>query len=262
MSSGEDEKEVYEIIASLPIDTKRIDVLKDITFEAQLLMRSRFIRKVTISYDDFKKINELGVDKEILLTTNLEGKRFLIYIDHGKIVSTAVSDPKTSRRIVGLRPLATLILASKIKPLSFKLFEVQKEYREDVTREAPHRLYQRLKVEEKPARLQPHEMKAERGKEEKPPVILEFSKKLKEFIDRITGELQEVAPFYGCKLVDVKIELSRGVLGIKVYVTKKGLFSKCKVNKLEDVLAGDVDLILSMLDLDIPYKIMVKEAKK
>ncbi len=258
--SSDEEREVYEIIASMPIDTKRIDVLKDITFEAQLLMRSKFVRKITISYEDFKKIYELGKDKEILLTTNLEGKRFLIYIDHGRIVSTAVSDPKTSKRVVGLRPLATLILASRIKPLSFKLFEVQKEFREDVTRETPRRIYAELRTkrEEKTEKKPGEKARSEEGK----PVILEFSKKLKEFLDRITSELQEVAPFYGCKTIDVKIELSRGVLALKVFVTKKGLFSRCKVDKLEDVLAGDVDLILSMLDLDIPYRIEVKEVKK
>ncbi len=255
MAENNEDREVYEIIASLPIDTQRIEVLKDITFEAQLLMKSKFIRKITLTYDDFKKLHELGKDKEVLLTTNLEGKRFVIYIDHGKIVSSAVSDPKTNKRIVGLRPLATLILASKIKPVTLKYFEVQKEFSEDKTRETPKRIYKELRVKQQ---VQVPTKK----EEEKPPVILEFSKKIKEFMDRIRYELDEVAPYYGCRPVDVKIELSRGILTLKVYVTKKGIFSKCNVKKLEDILSGDTDLILSMLDLDIPYTIIVKEVKK
>jgi hypothetical protein len=150
--------------------------------------------------------------------------------------------------------MATLILASRVKPIVFKLFEVQKEFMEDKTRETPSKYYVALPSKEKEELVQ-------RKKEEKPPVILEFTKKIRELVNRIKSELNEVAPFYGCKPLDVKVELSRGVLTLKVTVTKKGIFSKCKKDKLEDVLAGDTDLILSMLDLDLPYNVIVVEKK-
>ncbi len=248
---SDEEREVYEIIANMPIDTSRLEVLNDITFEAQLIMRSKFVRKIILSYEDFLNLHELGKDKEILLTTTLDGKRFLIYIDHGKIVSTAMADPRTGSRIVGLKPLATLILASKIKPISFKLFEVQKAEEIDKTRETPTPRRITL-IERKPT------TKPVKKKEEKP-AILKFSEKLKEFMEKVEKEINEVAPFYGCKPVDLKIELRKGVINIKLKVTKKGLFSKCKVDKLKEVLTGDVDLYLSMLDLNIPFSLEIVE---
>lgn len=247
---GDEEKEVYEIIASLPIDTKRMNILSDITLEAQLLMRSKFLKKITLKYEDMLKIHELGKDKEVLLTTELDGKRYIIYIDHGVIVSTAATDPERGARIVGLRPLATLILASKIKPLTFKLFEIH-PYGEDKTREAPKTVYREFITKKKPI------PKITATAEKKEPMIMEFSKMLKELLEKTKHDVEDVAPLYGCKLVDVKLAISRGIIYIRIYVKKRGIFAKCDIEKLKENLRNDLEVITSMLDLHMPYKVEI-----
>ncbi|ADI32086.1 hypothetical protein [Staphylothermus hellenicus] len=251
---GEEEKEVYEIIASLPIDTGRMNVLSDITFEAQLLMRSKFLKKITLGYEDMLKINELGKDKEVLLTTELNNKRYIIYIDHGVIVSSAETDPDKGTRIVGLRPLATLILASKIKPLTFKLFEIQ-PYEEEKTREAPKTVYREFITKKKIVPTTIH------AAEKKEPKIMEFSKMLKELIDKTKQDVEDLAPLYGCKLVDVKLAISRGIIYIRVYVKKKGFLGKCDIEKLKENIKNDLEVITSMIDLNLPYKVEVIQTK-
>jgi len=61
-------------------------------------------------------------------------------------------------------------------------------------------------------------------KEEKEgePIILEFTKRIKEFMDKMKEDVADLAGYYGCKFLDLKIEISRGVLKIKIYVKKKG----------------------------------------
>ncbi len=253
---SDEEKEVYEIIASMPIDTKRMNILNDITFEAQLLMKSKFVKRVTLTYNDIIRVHEFGKDKEVILTTELNGKRFIIYVSHGKIVSTAATDPEKGERIVGLRPLATLILASKIKPITFKLFEIQPLHEEEKTREAPRAIYKELI---KHRTIKPIPVKREEKEE---PAVMAFAKLLKELIEKVRSDAEDVAPLYGCKVTDVKLGISRGLIFIKIYVRKKGLFGKCRVEELKKNLKNDVDVIASMIDLSMPYKVDVVFEKK
>lgn len=251
---GEEEKEVYEVIASLPIDMNRMNILYDITFEAQLLMRSKFLKKITLGYKDMLKIHELGKDKEVLLTTEFNNKRYIIYIDHGVIVSSAETDPEKGTRIVGLRPLATLILASKIKPITFKLFEIQ-PYEEEKTQEAPKTVYREFITKKK---IVPPTIPVSKKKETR---IMDFSKMLKELIDKTKQDVEDIAPLYGCKLVDVKLAISHGTIYIRVYVKKKGFLGKCDVEKLKENIKNDLEVITSMIDLNLPYKVEVIQIK-
>ncbi len=251
----EEEKEVYEIIASMPIDFNRINVLRDITFEAQLLMRSRFVKKVTINFDEFQRIHEYSDDKEILLTTELDSKRFIIYLEHGKIVSSAMSDPEKGTRVVGLRPLATLILASKNQPIVFKLFEIH-AVEEDRTRETPPRVIHEIVEEKKPPTMALERGVRETLREEKEkPIIVVFAEKLVEFRNRARKIVEDTAPAYGCKLIDLKIGIGKGVITIELVLKKKGLFGKCRVNELKRLLENDLSLILTMLDINLPLKV-------
>ncbi len=267
MAEGADEREIYEIIAGMPIETDKLNILSDITFEAQLLLRSKFIKKIKLSFEDFKNLPKLAKDKEVLLTTNLDGKRFIIYLDHGKIVSSAMVNTDNGTRQVGLKPLATLIAASKITPVVFKLYEVQPMVSEDRTREASIRP-RTLEIGSK-RRARPLKVKAKPeikpvGKEEKEgePIILEFTKRIKEFMDKMREDVADLAGYYGCKFVDLKIEISRGVLKVKIYVKKKGLFTKCRTEELKKAVENDADILLTMLDLDTPCEVHVIEHKK
>ena len=267
MADGADEREIYEIIAGMPIETDKLNILSDITFEAQLLLRSKFIRKIKLSFEDFKNLPKLAKDKEVLLTTNLDGKRFIVYLDHGKIVSSAMVNTDKGTRQVGLKPLATLIAASKITPVVFKLYEVQPMVSEDRTREAsirPRTLEIGSKRRAKPLKAKAKPEIKPIGKEEKEgePIILEFTKRIKEFMDKMREDVVDLAGYYGCKFVDLKIEISRGVLKVKIYVKKKGLFTKCRTEELKKAVENDADILLTMLDLDTPCEVYVIEHKK
>jgi len=246
---GSEEKEVYEIIASLPIDLKRISVLSDITFEAQLLMRSRFIKKITLNYDDFQKLHEYSNDKDILLTTELDNKRFIIYIEKGKIVSAAMSDPGKGERTVGLKPLASLILASKIQPIVFKLFEIQPMVEEDVTREAPRRAVGDEVVQ------QAVEKRVEKPESVEKPIVVQFAEKLAEFKNKAYKIISDTALAYGCRVADFKLNVSRGLINITISVRKKSVLGKCDIDSLKNVLENDLNLLLVMYDISLPFKI-------
>ncbi len=256
---SEEEKEVYELIASMPIDLKRVNLLRDITFEAQLLMRSRFIKKIHISYNEFTSLPEISSDKEILLTAELDSKRFILYLANGKLVSIAMSDPDKGERVVGLKPLAMLIMASKLQPIVFKLFEIQPYVEEDRTQETPHEVKREL-VEKK---IPPtHIIERTRAPREKgKPIVIKFAEKLADFYKKARKMVEDTAPTYGCQLVDLKIGVSRGVLNINVIVKKKGLFGKCRSEDLGKVLENDLGLLLAMVDLNLPIKVQVSVTK-
>ncbi len=267
MAENADEREIYEIIAGMPIETEKLNILSDITFEAQLLLRSKFIKKIKLNFEDFKNLPKLAENKEVLLTTNLDGKRFIVYLNHGKIVSSAMVDTSKGTRQVGLKPLATLIAASKITPVVFKLYEVQPMVSDDRTREAsirPRTLEIGSKRRVKPVKVKAKpEIKPVRKEEkEGEPIILEFTKRIKEFMDKMKEDVTDLAGYYGCKFIDLKIEISRGVLKIKIYVKKKGLFTKCRAEDLKKAVENDADILLTMLDLDTPCEVYVIERKK
>ncbi|OYT39995.1 MAG: hypothetical protein B6U89_03240 [Desulfurococcales archaeon ex4484_58] len=254
-----EEKEVYELIASLPIELKKINVLNDITFEAQLLMRSRFVKKINIRYEDFLNLPSISNDKEVLLTTELDNKRFIIYLENGRIISVAMSDPVKGERTVGLKPLAMLILASKSSPIQFKLFEVQPYIEEDRTRETPKSIVREIVEEKKPAEKILEKQRPSSLVEK--PVIVKFAEKLVEFREKARKMISDSAPSFGCQLVDLKIGVSKGVIHVKLVVRKKGFFGKCRADELKALLDNDLNLLATMYDLNLPLKIIVSIEK-
>lgn len=253
-SLSSEESLAYEIIASLPIDYERVDLLKDITFEAQILIRSKFVKKIVLKHEDFKRLHEHSEGKDVLLTTELLGNRFIIYIEKGKIVSTAMSSLEGVERVVGLRPLATLISISRERPITFKLFEVREieDYRarEELARtSAESALAQALRARE--------DATAKPVEEGRPPAVV-FAEKLNEFRARAERMLIETVPAYGCKLMDYKMSVSKGVIAINLLVKRSSFISKCRVDKLKNLLKNDLELVLAMLDIDLSLVINVE----
>jgi hypothetical protein len=254
-----EDREVYEIIASLPIDYGRVNALKDITFEAELLINSKFVKKIRIDYEGFKKLHEYSDEKKVLLTTEIDAKRFLIYMEKGRIVSTVMSDPEKGERIVGLRPLATLITISKQQPVVFKLFEIHEES-EDRTRETPSRIIREIterrvsavKTIEKEARRE--KVREEGGK----PRVVEFVERLLEFKKKAQQMIEDTASIYGCHITGLNVNVSRGYVIVSISVRKKGFFGKCKADKLREILGNDLELLLTMHDISLPLKLEIK----
>lgn len=252
----EEEREIYEIIASMPIDYNRVNVLKDITFEAELLIKSRFVKKITLKFEDLKHLYEFSNDKNILLTTEITGKRFLIYIEKGKIISTVMSDPEKGQRIVGLRPLATLLLIAREQPINFKLFEII-ETSEDRTRETTPRLIRDVISRERESEKIIEKKKEVKRSEKEKPVVVEFVERLVEFRKKALRMIEDTASLYGCSVSDLKIWVSKGNVIVDIIVKKKGFFSKCRVEKLKEVLINDLELLLAMHDIGLPLKLNI-----
>lgn len=246
--NNENEKEIYDIIASLPLDFKKISLLGDSVFEAQLLLRSRFVAKVELDLSKFLNIKDYNKYGEILLVTEVEGKRFVVYIDQDRILSVAYSEPKSGYRYAGVRALALLLQLLKLKPLVFKLFELMKET-EDKTREVPYKsVKQPVQKVETPAALNKREVDK--------PVTIVFVEKLSEFQKKARSLIEELAYTHGCQLVDFKLTLSKGTINIEVSVKKK-MLTKCRVDELKRSVTKDLELLLDMYDLAFPIKVEV-----
>jgi len=256
-----EDREVYEIIASMPIDYSRVSLLRDVTFEAKLLLYSKFIKRITVRLEDFKKLHEVAGDKSVLLTTEVNGKRFLIYIEKGRIVSSLLNDVEKGERLSGLKPLAMLIALSRVQPITFKVFEVV-EVTEDRTLEAPERPALQLgsRRPEPKAEISPTpiavESRAEAGVEGKP-VIVEFSKKLAEFTNKAQEVASDLASLYNCQVVDVKVSVAKGFVNVVVSVKKRGFFGKCDENSFAESLKRDLELLMAMHDINLPLKLSI-----
>lgn len=255
------EEKVYEIIASLPIDYNRVDLLRDITYEAQLLIKSKFTKKITLNYSDFQKLHEYSSGKNVLLITEISGKRFVVYIEKGVVVSTAMIDPSKGDRIVGLKPLATLITISKQQPVVFKLFEIQDRI-EDKTLETPlkpTRLSENEIVVSTP-RVATREEAVTKQVGDKPLIVV-FAERLKDFKQRAEKILYETLAVYGCRLVDYKISIAKETIKISIVLRRKSVLSKCRLEEAKSVLKTDLELILTMLDINLPLEISIVEEK-
>lgn len=252
IKNNENEKEIYDIIASLPLDFKKISLLNDSVFEAQLLLRSRFVTKIELDFSKFLNIKEYNKYGEILLITEVEGKRFVVYIEGDKISSVAYSEPKSGYRYAGVRALALLLQLLKLKPISFKMFELMKEY-DDKTREVPHKIVKQSvqKVESVPVLVK---------RDFDKPVSVLFAEKLSEFQKKARALVEELSNTYGCQLIDFKLMLSKGVIIIEISVKKK-LLSKCKADDLRKNIMKDLELLLNMHDLAFPIRVEVSIRK-
>ncbi|MEM4785955.1 MAG: hypothetical protein QXW87_03790 [Desulfurococcaceae archaeon] len=252
------DESVYEVIASLPIDYSRVEALRDITFEAQLLLKSKFVKKITCRFDDFKKLIDLIGNKNSLLITEISDNRFIIYIEKGLIVSTAMSNPVKGERIVGLKPLATLITISKEQPLVFKVFEII-EKKEDITLETPVKQVTSLVENKISASVKPivREERFVKPVEEKPLIIV-FAERIREFMNKAEKIIAELVSVHGCKLVDYKMSISRETITLNIILKKKSMWTKCRVDELKNSLKNDLELILTMLDINLPIDIRVE----
>jgi len=245
-----EDREVYELIASLPVDYSRVNALADITFEASILLRSKFVKKIDLKYEDFAKLPEISGGKNVLLVTEIGNKRFLVYIEKGTIVSSLVSDAVKGERYAGVKPLAMLIAIARNQPIKFKVFEVA-EMTEDKTLEAPQRALRRIPEDVRETATQ-QTAKTETSAEK--PAVVEFAKRFAEFREKIVKAARDLAPLYNCQVLDIEVSISKGYVNVVVRVKKRGLFGKCDENKLKSSLEKDIELLALMHDIGLPVK--------
>ncbi len=257
-------RDVYDIIAEMMIDYKKLDLLNDITFEANLLMRSRFVERRSVDLDGFLRLLEEYKDRDIIITSRLNGRRFIAYIEKGTIISTALSDPKTGRRITGLRPLAQLLLMAMQKQVPLRIFvvEEEKEKREEKREEtrAEKELNVDLKILERATTIRPPKKEEAVEKPVEKHVIDE--KTLEELKQKITEAFEDVLNYKGYRLLGVEIEYREGKIIVKTYVKKKKLFGAAKLEDVKQALQGEVDITLKLMEIKAPYEVIVEKKKK
>ncbi len=248
--------EIYEIISRLPLDLKRMELLRDITFEADLLKRSRFMEKKSINIDSFLKLVEtLNVGK-YLITSTVNGKRFVMYIEEGKIVSTALGDPISGKRVVGLRALAHFISKLLVEELSVRIFSIGEEKVEEEakTKELPKEETMPIK---RPVLRRIREL-AQITVKQRTVVEREISiaekkeldeEKLKELKNKLEDILSDILSYHGYKLTELKVEVKDSDIYIDVGMKKKKLFGATDPKVLEKKMFKETEILLSMLDL-------------
>jgi len=248
-----EDREVYELIASLPVDYSRVNALADITFEASILLRSKFVKRIDLKYEDFAKLPEISGGKNVLLVTEIDNKRFLIYIEKGIIVSSLVSDPVKGERYAGVKPLAMLIAISRNQPIKFKVFEVA-EISEDKTLEAPRRALHRILEEVRETATPQTAQAAKTETSTEKPAVVEFAKKFAEFREKAVKAVHDLAPLYNCQVLGIEVGVSKGYVSVVVRVKKRGFFGKCDESKLKNSLEKDLELLALMHDIGLPVK--------
>ncbi len=257
--------EIYDIISRLSLDLKRMELLRDITFEADLLRRSRFLEKRNMDIDGLFKFFEKFTIGKYLLTASIDNKRYVMYIEDGKIVSSALSDPSSGKRLVGLRALAHFISKLLRGSVQVRVFIIEEERVEE---ETPTREFPRGKTIpiKKPAierikqlahlTVKQRRVVEKRIIEEKKPVEQERLKELRKRLEDVLGDLLN---YHGYKLVNIKIDIKDSDVYIELDIKKRKLFGATDPKKLKKRVEEETEILFNMLDLSSGFRIEIKK---
>lgn len=257
--------EIYDIISRLSLDLKRMELLRDITFEADLLRRSRFLEKRDMDIDGLFKFFEKFTVGKYLLTASIDNKRYVMYIEDGKIVSSALFDPSSGKRLVGLRALAHFISKLLRGSVQVRVFIIEEERVEE---ETPTREFPRGKTIpiKKPAierikqlahlTVKQRRVVEKRIIEEKKPVDQERLKELRKKLEDVLGDLLN---YHGYKLVNVKIDIKDSDVYIELDIKKRKLFGATDPKKLKKRVEEETEILFNMFDLSSGFRIEIKK---
>ena len=259
------ERDVYDIIAGMPLDIDKMDRLADITFEADLLRRSRFVGRRKFGIEEFLKFLESLKKKKALLTAKADSHRYIIYIEDGKLASAAISDYSTGKRVVGLRALSQIVSKLIKEVIVFRVFsieEAEEKYEESIFTEKTRQLtaeereeleaLARINIAAYRKRLQSMETTSKH-------VVREIS--LDELKKKIKETLEDVLEYKGYKLVDLKVQFDGSKLNIVVNIKRRKLFGVAKVNELVGILKKEIDTLFRLLDTRKAYDLKIKRVK-
>jgi len=257
--------EIYDIISKLSLDLKRMELLRDITFEADLLRRSRFLEKRNMDIDGLFKFLERFIVGKYLLTANINNKRYVMYVENGKIVSLALSDPSSGSRYVGLRALANFISKLLKGNIQVRIFIIEEE---KVKKESPPREVSeggaipiKRPTIDKMRQLANLATKQRRIIERR---VIEKEKtadaeKLKELRKKLEDVLGELLNYHGYRLVNIKIDVENSDIYIELDIKKKKLFGATDPKKLKKKVEEETEILFNMLDLSSGFKIEIKK---
>ncbi len=256
--------EIYDIISRLPLDLKRMEALNDITFEADLIRRSTFLKRKTMGIDGFIKAIEELSQGEYLLTANVDNKRYVIYMEGGRIVSTALSEPSTGKRIVGLRALAHLVATLLKQDVSIRIFTIGREETkvQEETREFPYgetiTITQReLERMEEVVRTSVKRKAVAIAKPPKPKIRVINTEELRKKLGEV---LEDILSYHGYKLLSLNVYFEEGYVVVDLVIKKKRLFRVKSIEEVREKITEEAKILLSILEIERDVKVKVKKA--
>ncbi|MEM0506210.1 MAG: hypothetical protein QXW58_02990 [Thermosphaera sp.] len=223
----------------VPVDKEKLHLLGDVTYEADLLLRAKYLETITGGLSGFKEFLSKRNRGTFLLTSNFETGRISVLIENGKVASTLYIDSTTGERRAGEDSL-NLFLELVARPDSvFRVFEIR-ESREETT----------------PAQEPVRETSTARQPLEKVPQIPSGaltidSDKLQQFKKEFRQIAVETAEAFGCRIVDLTYEIVGNDLTISIILKKKGIFGKCLEDELAETLRNDLPLLRDNFDLKL-----------
>ncbi|WP_440059710.1 hypothetical protein ACSU1N_00700 [Thermogladius sp. 4427co] len=239
-----DLSEIYKLLANLKIDYNRLDMLKDISTEAGLYIRSKLLRTIELSFNDVVNITSLSMGRNIIVTATLEDYKFAVYIEKDTLVSSLMYNLKDpSKRESGLKPLAYLAALARDRPVKAFVYEVLQHIEEEKTSPLPPPARGVEEARELPRESLTH-IQAEK--------INKFSRAL----ERIVSDYANVSK---CRVESFTVSISKGVLYVRVVVRKKGLLGKCDDARLKAFIERDIDLLIAEYEINMPVKIIVSQ---
>ncbi|MEZ0393729.1 MAG: hypothetical protein ABWK00_01600 [Desulfurococcaceae archaeon] len=237
----------------IPADEARLDELSDVSREAALLLKGKLIDRRAMDLRDLATFVKGSAGASYLLTGSTPNHRMVIHVEDGRVVSAAVEEMASGRRASGRDALARLGELLGAGAIPFNIFVLG----EEGTIISPRRISAPA-LEEAREATRPIKAEARRA------VVAEatdlLARKLTRFVEEALSVVRDVAEFEGCEVADVSFALSRGTLTVRVTL-KRGLLRKCDARKLEGRLKGDVALVSSSAELELPVEVVCEVAK-
>lgn len=224
----------------IPVARDKLHLLGDVTFEAELLLKAKYVETLSGGLQSFKEFLVKNNQGTYLLTGIIENGRVSILVENGKVSSTLFIDSYTGERVSGEKSLDILLKTLSQPGIVLRVFEV-KENKEIV-------LVQKEEVKQATPPGKPVEKPQAAIPVEKTAVD---SEKLQQFKKEFRQIANETAEAYGCRIVDLVYELVGNELTILITLRKKGIFGKCLEEEFAETIKNDLPLLRDNYDLKL-----------
>jgi len=225
----------------VPVERDKLHMLDDVIFEAQLLLKAKYVESLPGNLQSFKEFLIKRNKGTYLLTGNVENGRVSVLVENGKVSSILFVDSYTGERIVGEKSLVVLMNILSQPDTTLRVFEVREEKEAvEVQKEKTEQPAPSVKSAEKP--------KATTS----PSKTIELdTEKLQRFKREFRQIANETAEAYGCRIVDLVYEIIGDDLTILISLKKKGMFGRCLEEEFAETIKNDLPLLRENYDLKL-----------
>jgi hypothetical protein len=225
----------------IPVERDKLHMLGDVIFEAQLLLKAKYVESLPGNLQSFKEFLIKHNKGTYLLTGNVENGRISVLVENGKVSSILFVESYTGERIVGEKSLDILLNIFSQPNTTLRVFEVREEKEAvEVQKEKTEQPAPSVKSAEKPQATT------------FPSKTIELDpEKLQRFKQEFRQIANETAEAYGCRIVDLVYEIVGDDLTILIALKKKGIFGKCLEKEFAETIKNDLPLLRENYDLKL-----------